>query len=524
MSDILIQNGKILDGKGSDAFESDMYINDGMIKAIGKKLNYKVEKVIDAKGKCVAPGFIDVVNHSDVHLTLFSMQGQDSMVRQGITTILGGNCGSSLAPLVSKEAIRSIQKWGKIEEINVDWIWMGEFLQAMKRLQLGVNFGSLVGYSTVRRGVIGDEVRPLTDMEQNTILSIVARSLEEGAFGVSLGLVFSHMRLVSFEELRKLAEVVKKHNKILVVHMRDDGEKVLEALNEVIKVVQGTGVRIEIAHLKVMGRKNWSKFEELYQKLRESIDKDNLPIGFSVFPYDANNSVSYILLPDWVTQGGKKYMLERLLDADMRHKAIEDMRANSLDYDRIINTFSPHNRHFGGKTIVEIAQNQGVSVEEALINLVVASGGAGTIVNHSIKNEHLQRLLEDKHSIIITDGMGYDDNFTHSGNFIHPRSYGAMPRFLEMVTKKHLKLSLEEAIYKITGLPAERYGLRDRGVLKVGNIADVVIFDEHNIKSDADYVHPLAYPQGIECVIMKGKTVLEANNLDNSGVGEILYS
>ncbi len=521
MHDIVIENARIVDGTGAPERSGTIAIRNGVIEKVTGPRSYESPEVIDAQGKIVAPGFIDVSNHSDVHLTLFSQPSLKSLLHQGITTIIGGNCGSSLAPLVDGKAIESIQKWGKIDQVNVNWLRMKEYLDVMVSKQLSVNYATMVGYSTVRRGFLKDEYRPLTEVELEGILQLVDHSLKAGALGVSMGLAFSHMQMADFHEIRQVAELIKKHNKVLSIHMRSDGERVIEALEEVIKITRATGVKTQISHIKILGRKNWKYFDMFTEILNEAIYSEGLPILFDVFPYTANNSVLYLLLPEWVMEGGKDAMLERLRDAELRERVIEDMKANNYDYARVMVSDAMIDRSILGKSIVEIAHNQGVSVEEALVNLTLASNGHARVITQAIHEDHLKYFIKHPYSIVGTDGIGYDDTFAAKGGFDHPRCYGAMTKYLEEYVLPGI-VSLEEGIAKLTSLPAKQYGIRERGVIREGYVADLVVIDPTKVHSRANFSNPTVYSEGIEEVIIAGHKVVHNGQFLDAYYGGVL--
>lgn len=507
MNDILIKNGLIVDGTGKTPYKGNIIINKGKITHItSPQSSQKAVLEIAADDKIIAPGFIDVSNHSDTYLTLFSMPSQKSLLTQGITTVLGGNCGSSLAPLVGNNAIESIQKWTNMRDININWRTVAEYMAVLRKRSLGLNVATLIGYATVRRGIVGDDPRALSDSEQATILHIIDNSLKEGAFGVSLGLAFSHMQMIDQGELVQLATLLKKHSKLLTAHTRNDGEHVVEAIQEIIDIVELTQVKAHINHIKVLGHKNWKYHNEVNMILHKAEAK-KLPITFDVFPYTANNTVAYILLPSWVSLGGKSVLLDNLKDMSIRLKVIQEMKSNSYDYNRMIVSDSPMNKSILGKSIVEIAKNQGLGVEDALIQLIIASEGRARVIVEAISESHMKELIHCPNSVIGSDAAGYDDTLIQDRGYEHPRSFGAMPKFLQDYVISG-DISWQEGIRKLTGLTAEIIGIEDRGLLKENMRADIVIIDPKRINSCATFQQPIQYSQGIDTVIVNGQSVL----------------
>ena len=303
--DFIIQNGNIIDGSGGKSFPADLGIKKDKIAKIGNLKKATAKEIINAEGKCVAPGFVDILDHSDSFWTIFKIPRLDSKITQGVTTIIGGNCGSSLAPLVSEEAIKSIQKWAEIGNVYVNWQTVGEFLSEVQKNKLGLNFATLVGHETLRRGLLGNEVRKITFKEIRAMGDLLKRGLAEGAFGMSTGLVFSHAKLASFEEIKILTGILKKENALYASHIRGEVEDLLPSINETLQIGRETGVSIEISHLKAIGKPYWPDMKKTLEMIKVASD-EGIPIEFDIYPYTATGSTLYILLPDWVTSGGRK--------------------------------------------------------------------------------------------------------------------------------------------------------------------------------------------------------------------------
>jgi len=514
MYDIIIKDGLIVDGTGAKPYKGTIAIKNGNIYKITSEDNGDKGQIeISAEGRIITPGFIDISNHSDTYLTLFSAPSQKSLITQGITTLIGGNCGASLAPIISNSAIASIQKWTDISNINVDWHTFREYLEVLNQKSFAPNFASLMGYDTVRRGLIGDENRALTDPELEIMVQLINQALEEGAIGVSLGLAFSHMQAVDQKELLQLANIIKKYNKILTVHTRNDGEKVVEAIQEIIHIVSSTKVKTHINHLKILSKKNWKYAQEINEIIKQAI-LDKLPLTFDIFPYTANNTVAYLLMPSWVSLGGRRVLLENLKDTSIREKLIQEMKSNSYDYSRIIISDTPINKSIIGKSIVEIAKNQNMGVENAVIQLVIASEGRARVIVDSISDKHINELLAFDNSMVGSDSAGYDDNLIKYKNYEHPRSFGAFTKFLQDYVLTG-KLDWQQAIPKITSLPAKTFGLNNIGIIRENLRADIVILDPNCLQSCATFKQPIQYSTGIETVIINGKVALQDGEVVN---------
>lgn len=520
MYDILIKNAKIIDGTGVQIIESNVVIHKGIIEYISNDIEYKAKTVIDAENLLLTPGFIDVNNHSDIALTLFHQTSFKSLASQGITTIVGGNCGGSLAPLSNIDALNSLQKWTNLSNINIDWNTFEEYYSVLEKNKLSLNYASLIGYSTVRRGILKDEIRPLLDLELQYIQNFIERALKQGALGVSLGLAFTHSQLIDKEELLILAKLLKKHNKIITFHLRDEEENIIKSIQEIIDLVKKVGVKTEISHLKILGKKNWKYFDEMNEILTNSIEKEKLPIKFDVFPYDYNNGVLYIHLPKWLTKNGRYNMLEDLKDDEIKSKVINEMKANNLEYSLMRISEFKEAKSFIGKTIQEIATNQEVSIEEAIINLIIASEGKVKVMIDAINEVHIKKLIHNDNSIISTDGVGYDNTYFEQKLYDHPRCFYTMPKYLTKYLNK--ELSLERAISKITSIPASHYGIKNRGMIKEGFIADINLIDLPLFTQKINFEQIGDYISGIKYQLISGEFNIKDGEFQNSKSGKII--
>src|SRR3972149_923429 len=357
MIDILIKNGTVIDGTGKEPFLSDVAVSGGVISDIARGIpETRAHEVIDATNKFVSPGFIDVTSHSDTTWTLFDYPGQESMLTQGITTIIGGNCGSSLAPLASGDAIKSIQKWTDVSRINTNWLSMSEFFEELKRRRLGVNFGTLIGHGTLRRGVIGEHIRPLSAEETEKTKFLVTEAMKAGAFGVSTGLGYSHEQPATIDEIANIISPVKEYGGVYKTHLRSEGhEGLLAAVNEAIQIGRSADVPVLISHLKAIGRKEWQYINGALEMIRNARE-DGVTISFDVFPYLRTGSHLYQLLPRWAREGGFEGMFERLKNPATFAKIMVDMEPYTLPYERIV-IASAKDTTVVGKTIAELARS-----------------------------------------------------------------------------------------------------------------------------------------------------------------------
>jgi len=521
MFDIIIKNGTIINGSGEKKYSADLAIKKDKIERIGNFKKSQGKEIINANGLYIAPGFIDIHNHSDSYWTIFKVPQLESLITQGITTIIGGNCGSSLAPLADQRAIFSIQKWADVKDLNFNWLDLKDFFRELENRKLNLNFGTLIGHSTLRRGILGDEVRSLTKEEFKKMKLMLEKGLSEGAFGFSTGLVYSHANLASTEEIVSLAKIVKKYNGFYASHIRGEAGEFIPAINETLRITRQSNVSTEISHLKVMGKKNWpnmiSALEMIDQAANEGVD-----INFDIYPYTVTGSVLYVLLPDWVVEGGKKIMLSRLKDPVIRAKVIKEMAKSDYEYEKIIISICPRNPDLIGRQITEIAKNEGVSIEEAIIDLLIASNGQVICFIDTLSEKNLKLGLESPFSIIGSDGSGYNLDYAKTGELVHPRCFGAFPKIFRKYVRQKKILSWEQAVHKMTLKPAEKIGLKKRGKLTEGYFADITIFNPRKITDKADFKNPYQYSKGIEYVLINGKIVIKKSQFTGQMAGRVL--
>ena len=521
MYDIIIKNGTIIDGKKTPRFQGDIGISKDSISAIGDLSNQSSYTTIDAGGKYVTPGFIDITNHSDTHWSLFNDPGQESMLRQGITTIMGGACGSSLAPLVKIDDINAIQKWTDLSTVNVNWLSMAEYIAELKRHPLGINFGTLVGHGTLRQAVVGDKNRAAGKEELAQMRYLLAQALEEGAFGMSLGLAFSKGKSATNDEILYLAKQVADSNKIVTVHLRDEGKNILPSVTEAIHIMRETGAMVHISHYKALGREAWDDLPKTLNLIQQAIN-ERLSLTLDVFPYSKTGSLLYALLPIWAREETTESIMKKISNPVQRQTIIESLEHLSLHYSRITIASAKNNRSLAGKTIQEISANMGLSPEETFLEILKTNDLGVTIFGDTIHDDLVATLYKQPFTLFATDGFGLDLVSPHNGQLAHPRSVGATARFLGDFVRDKEIVSWEDGIYQMTHGPAARFGIQGRGVLEKGSMADVVVLDPEALADKATYENPFQYPEGISWVILNGKIVVEQAATTETFAGNIL--
>lgn len=521
MFNVIIKNGTIVDGTGKPKFKGDIGIREGMIAEVGDLHSDHGEMEIDATGKYVAPGFIDVNNHSDTYWRIFLDPELESLLYQGVTTVIGGNCGSSLAPLTSHDVIKSIQKWTDVSKINFNWLSMKEFLAEVEKKKLSLNFATLVGHETLRRGLVGDEVRDINPSEMKIMKKMLAEAMKEGALGFSTGLVYTHAKLASSREIEELAEIARYYNGVYTTHIRGESDDLIKSVEEAIRIAKDTKVRLQISHLKAMGEKNWHLMEEAIN-LIETARTSGIDVNFDVYPYTSTGSVLYILLPDWATEGGRDMMLARLRDAETRQRVIKEMRESGYNYSKITISISALDKSLNRKKIVDIAKAQGKSIEDTIIDVLIASEGRVVTMMDVLSEKNVDKGVVNPFSIISSNGSGYNIEHKKSGEVVHPRNFGTFPRVLASYVRDRGVVGWEEAIRKMSGLAAEKFNIEKRGIIAEGNHADIVIFDPEKICDEATFDEPYKYPRGMEWVLVNGQPAIKEGNIAKAFSGEVI--
>lgn len=518
--DILIKSGLMLDGTGNTPTITDIGIKDGSIADIGPLGNAAANVTVNALQKYVTPGFIDATNHSDTYLTLFRYPYQESLIMQGVTTIVGGSCGASLAPLASEVAIRGISKWADPSEININWNTIGEFLGEISHFRPAVNIATCVGYGTIRRGIMGDEIRPANSDEREKMRYLIHQSMLEGAFGLSLGLPYGHERISTTEEIIDISRILASSKGIIKIHLRSEGIDILPSVNEAIRIGREAEVPVHISHLKAAGKRSWRYIPKVLDMI-EHANMSGADITFDISPYATTGSLLYLLIPSSTRQGGFKELFQRIDNPEEKKRIIETIKGYTLHYDKIIITFAKI-RNVVGKSVQEVANEAGITPEETIVDMVRANEGRVGIIGYTISSKNVQLEIQNKHSFISSDGAGYSQDASLTGNLVHPRSFGTFPHFWHRYVTESKMFKPEEAIKKMTSLPAQKFGFTKRGTLKKGMAADVVVFDPALFKDRATYQNPFRYPAGIGWVIINGNIAVENKNFLGLRLGKSL--
>lgn len=507
MYDVLIKNGTLIDGSGEPMFRGDLAIQEEHIVAIGN-VDGAAERVIDATGQYVAPGFIDVNNHSDTYWELLAHPELESLLYQGVTTIIGGNSGASLAPLARPDIIRSIQKWTDVSKINFNWLTMAEFFTALEKRRPAVNFATLVGHGTLRRGAMKDETRPIHDAEVEVMERMLKEAIREGALGFSTGLLYTHARGAHINEILRLVELVRSEKGVYATYVRDEGQGLVKAVEEAVTVARKSKVPLHISHLKAVGKKNWPLMDEAFN-LIETAALNQMDISFDVYPYTATGSVLYTFLPTWITENGAKLMLARLRDPEVRDAVVAEMKKSDVDYNSMILSVTNIGKMLARRKVSDIASLHGKPPEEVIIDVLLASEGRAVVSVETLSEKNVQKAIQHPFSIVSSNGSGYDLDHVKTGDHVHPRNFGTFPRVFAEYVRSKRALSWEEAVHKMTGKPAKKFKLESRGFLKVGHIADIVVFDPETIADRSTMEEPYQYAVGVKSLLVNGILTIE---------------
>ena len=518
---MLIKNGTIIDGTKRKRYKGDIRVEGDKIKEIGKLKVQKSERVINATGRFVVPGFIDILNRSDIHFSIFTHPDLRSLLMQGITTIVGGNCGASLAPFAGTEAIYAIQKWHDVAGTNINWSTMAEFLTEVERHNLSLNFATVTGHATLRRGVVGDNFKELTGEEIKKIEYLLEQSLEEGSFGFSTGLAYSHEKVASAGEIARLAKVLKRKGGIYTTHLRQERAEITVSVNELITLARAQGIPAHIVHFKAHGKEAWGEFPKALDMV-QSAKASGVQISFDIYPYIQTATVLYLLLPDWASLGGRTDVLKRLRDKNMRKKIRTELQDREEEIGSVTVAHGSLPQTFTGKSLGEIARNQETSPIDALFDIILASDDKVIGFIPALDEENVKIGMQSQECIIASDGAGYGIRARNQGILVHPRSFGTFPRFFGKYIRDLKLMDWETAIYKATSLPAETLGLKKRGSLKKGYFADIVVLDPKLIRDKATFKDPFQYSVGVRHVLVNGGIALRRGKFQKKRWGRVL--
>ncbi len=499
IADVIIRNGKVLDGTGNSWFYGDVAIKDGKVLKVGYLGDLRAAKIVDAKGLVVAPGFIDV--HGHIENGVVKTPTADNYILDGVTTVITGNCGGS------EDDIRG-------------------YLRLVDSIRPSINIASLVGHNTVRSQVLQRANRAPTAEEQKQMDELVAKAMRDGAVGLSTGLIYIPGTFAKTEEVVSLAKAAAKYNGVYASHIRDEENKVVDAINEAINIGIQANIPVQISHFKVGGKSNWGKSNitlGLIKKARE----DGRDVTIDQYPYTASSTNLGIRLPDWTFQGGNDSMKIRLTDPETRSKIKKEMLQQLKSYAfpnysyAVVASYSP-DTSYNGKNITEINKLLGKKSNadneaETIMDMILA-GGAQMVYN-TMNEEDVKHIMAYPFSM-----FGADAGIRVFGQGMpHPRAYGTNARVLGKYVRDEKVISIEEAVRRMTSLPAQKFGLSDRGYLLPNYAADIVVFSEAEVQDVSTFQQPHAYSKGFKYVLVNGELVVENEKHLGTKSGRALY-
>ena len=509
MTSIIIRGAQVVDGTGAPAVKADIAVDGDRISRIAPDINAPAEKVIEADGLVVAPGFIDIHAHGGAGI--LQSTTADSKVHDGITTEILGNCGSSPFPVRPEEKGRRSA---------------AQLFEAVDEAGTSINRVFLVGLGSVRAFVMGPDSRPASPKDLEAMRQETARAVEEGAFGCSTGLIYPPGCFATREEIAEVAKAAGERNALYATHMRGEGDTLEQAVEEAEFISKMSGARLQISHLKCSGRRNWHKIDWLDERLHGMVD-DGVDLACDRYTYTAASTDIGSILPNWVYDGTDEQRMERLRDPEVRGRVEKEILAEHPEpeyWESVVVSWVPEGEDasYNGKSLREIGEARGEQPVEVVMNLLARHKKKVAAVFFSMCEENLRRILSWPFVAIGTDARARVPRGKELASRPHPRAYGTFSRLLGKYVREEKLLSLEEAVRRATSLPARRLGLSGRGVLREGAFADITIFDPAAVSDRATFTEPHQTSAGIPHVLVNGRLVIEDGSHNHSLPGRML--
>ncbi|MBI5203619.1 MAG: D-aminoacylase [Nitrospirae bacterium] len=531
--DLLIKGGTVFDGTGNEPVEADIGINKDKIVFVNKKTGFKglrvrgfkSEKTIDAKGLAVTPGFIDTHAHSD--FTLLADPRAEGKISQGVTTEINGNCGLSAAPLY-KDAFEHREKDLKELGIKERWSTFEEYFRILKRKGIALNFVTLTGHGNIRASVIGykDKKPDAKDLKKMQVL--LRKAHDAGAIGLSTGLIYPPGIYSDTEELIKLCSAIRNPQSTFIYtsHMRSEGNKLIEAIKEIISIGKEAKIKVHVSHIKTAGKENWHKIGEAISLIENARGK-GIKVTCDRYPYTASSTDLDTILPSWTYDGGAEEELRRLKSSNIREKIRKEILQRIHDEDywesvSVSSVISQKNKWMEGKALSYISKKMKKSPVNTLFKILIEEKLRAGAIFSSMNEDNLKRFLSLPYAMIGSDSSARSFSGPTRTGKPHPRTFGSFPRFLGKYVRDEKLMSMNEAIHKITMLPAKTFGIRGRGIIKKGAFADIVIFDAKKIIDKATFNRPFLKPVGIYYVVVNGRPAVWEGKFTGQTAGKII--
>ena len=525
--DLLIVNGTIYDGNGGEPYQADIAVIDDRIVAIGD-IAGSADAVIDAEGYAVAPGFINMLSWATESLVIDGRSQSD--IRQGVTLEVFGE-GNSEGPI--NEAMRcDIIEADGFGGADITWTTLGEYLEYLMDRGVSTNVASFIGATTVRKHEIGYEDRAPTADELQRMRALVREAMEEGAVGLGSSLIYAPAFYASTDELVELAKVVGEYDGMYISHLRSEGNRLLEAIDELIQIAREGDVAAEIYHLKMAGRQNWDKFDDVVARV-EAAQAEGLEITADIYTYTAGSTGLDAVMPPWVQEGGYEAWRERLMDPQIRAQLLEEMTTATDDWENLwlasgtegtllVGFNNPELRHYTGMTLEEVAAERGTSDANTIIDLVIEDGSRVQVVYFMMSEENVAKGIALPWVSFASDAQSMASEGVFLERSTHPRAYGNFSRVLGKYVREDEVITLPDAIRKLSKLPATNLKIRDRGELAAGYFADIVIFNPSTVSDHATFDAPHQYSTGMGHVIVNGEPVIHYGDHTGALPGQVV--
>ena len=528
MFDLVLMGGHLIDGTGAPSRPADVAVAGERVVAIGDLRDRESQQVIDVTGLLVTPGFIDIHAHSEVALLVDPRAA--SKVRQGVTSEISGMCGLSAAPLEG-QARDEFSVWTARFGLEPNWTTLADFFEILENQGLALNFGTLTGHGNLRNAAMGSADRSPTAAEQDAMARMLAQSLEEGALGLSSGLFYTPGSYAGTTELAMLGQVVAAQGGLYDTHIRNEGRHLEKALQEAMEVGRDSGVPVQISHLKLASRDHWGQAGRVLAYL-DAARAGGLDLGWDQYPYAAASTTLDAAMPPQFHAGGRAALLQRLQDPQQRAQIAQAILSDAggdwenmireSSWDNLLLSFHPTQPDLAGRTLASIAATRRLDPLETAFDLILETGAQAMIVDFCMDEGDVATILRHPATMVVTDAEALAVDGLLSQGTPHPRTYGTYPRVLARYVREQGLLTWEEAIHKMTGLPATRLGLRDRGHVHEGAFADLVVLDPDTVADTATYAAPHQYPEGIHHVLVNGRFVVQDGTQTEELPGQVL--